>query len=130
MGIFSKGGFNMVVRQTQVLKIASATSFKIPAYAKVRRIYAQNRTATTSNLTVGNAAAGAQYLASTAVPTGTGTAPGMVAAQAIDVAISKVESEVHITLSAYAAGGIDVVVEFDEYADSLPLPRQQVPASY
>lgn len=130
MAIFAKGGHNMVTRQVIVRAPTVAGSFDIPAYAKVKRIIARNRTATASNLTVGNAAAGAQFLASTAVPTGTATLPGMVEAPAISVAISTAVSTVHYTLSAYASGGIDIMVEYEEYGDSLPLPTQQVPPAY
>lgn len=149
MSVF-KLGYNKVDRRMVLPGLVAAVSFPVPAGTFVKRIYAQNRSTTATNLTVGNAPAGAQYLASVAVPVATdvsvpderkGAAPGatvtvrragiLTPKAAIDVAASKVNSTVHVTLSAYPAVGtgdqarglVDVVVEFEELWDSLPLPN-------
>ena len=130
MGMFSKGGTNPVKRFVQVRRPTAAVVVPIPAGAKVLRVYAQNRTATGSNISVGSSAAGEQYIASTAIPTGTPAAPGYLSEPALNVAVSAVNSNVHVTLSNYAGGGVSVVVEYIELGESLPLPTQQLPPAY
>lgn len=132
MAFFTKGR-SAVSRRVVLNNVPLASSFDVPAGTWVKRIYARNRSATATNLTVGNAAAGAQFLASTAVPVGTTSAPGYVVAPAINVAPSAVVTNVHITLSSLppvAANGVDVVIEFDELEESLPLITQSQPISY
>lgn len=149
MSVF-KLGYNKVDRRMVLPGLVEAVSFAVPAGAFVARVYAQNRSTEAVNLTVGNAAAGAQYLASVAIPVGTDVAvpderkdaaPGATVTvrragvlyprAAIALQPSKVNSEVHVTLSAYPSTGegvnerglVDVVVEFEELWDSLPLPN-------
>lgn len=130
MSVFDKGE-TAVSRRVVIRNPLAAGSFDIPIGAHVTRVTARNRTATASNLTVGNAAAGAQFLASVAVPVGTTAAPGYVRSPAISVAPSNVVTNVHYTLSAYpAAPGIDIVIEYDELEDSLPLITQSFPVAY
>lgn len=147
MSVF-KRGFNKVDRRVVLEGITAAVSFDIPAGAFVSRVYAQNRSTTATNLTVGNVAAGAQYLASVAVPVATAASgstpvlPGVLAPRdAIAVAVSKTVSNVHVTLSAYPTlpalglqgsprGLVDVVIEFEELWDSLPIPTQHTPIAY
>lgn len=147
MSVF-KRGFNKVDRRVVLSGITAALSFDIPAGAYVKRVYAQNRSTTAVNLTVGNAAAGAQYLASTAVPVATAASgstpllPGVLApTDAIKINPSKVVSNVHVTLSAYPTlpalglqgedrGLVDVVIEYEELWDSLPIPTQHTPIAY
>lgn len=141
MSVF-KLGYNKVDRRVVIPGIKAATVFDIPAGAVVSRIYAQNRSTTASNLTVGNAAAGAQYLASVAVPVADSTGYGVLSPKpALAVAVSKVDSNVHITLSAYPVtnptantakqkGAIDVVVEYEEMWGSLATPSQHNPRAY
>ena len=148
MSVFKKG-YNKVGRRVVIPALTKAFSFDIPAGAFVSRIYAQNRSTTATNLTVGNAAAGAQYLASVAVPvafnvvvpderrdapsgaTVTVSRAGILYPRAaIALQPSKVDSKVHVALSAYPTVGtgdnerglVDVVVEFEELWDSLPIP--------
>lgn len=136
-----KYGYNKVTRRVVVPNIKAATSFDLPAGAVLRQIYSQNETTTASNLTVGNAAAGAQYLASTATVVSDANGPGITANPALAVAVSKVDSKVHITLSAYPIknptapvakqkGGISVVVEYDELLGSLDLLTQNIVRAY
>ncbi len=129
MSIFMKGR-NSVKRRVVVRGITAATAFDIPAGAVVKNVYAQNRSTTAANLTVGNAAAGAQFVASVAVPVATGVAPntvyGLVDCTTLAVQPATVQSTVYITLSAYptdggtpAKGMIDVVVEYQELWGSI-----------
>lgn len=148
MSVFKKG-FNKVDRRVVLPGLTAAAVFAMPAGAWVKRVYAQNRSVTTTNLTVGSAAAGAQYLASVAVPVAStvavpneapGAAPGSTVnvvragilspKNAIDVQPSKVTSALHVTLSAYPTTGtganvrgqVDVVIELEEMWGSLPIP--------
>jgi hypothetical protein len=135
MSVF-KYGFNKVNRRVVIPAIKAAQVFDIPAGAHLQRIYAQNRSTTATSLSVGNAVGGAQYLAAIAVPVADGTGPGILAPQnALAVAISKVVSNVNITLTAYTLdadgkGTTDVVVEYEELLDSLPIASQGFPRAY
>lgn len=148
MSVFKKG-FNKVDRRVVIPGLTEAVSFPIPAGAYVSRVYAQNRSTEATNLTVGNVASGAQYLASVAVPVASNVtvpderkdaAPGATVTvsragilyprAAIALQPSKVDSAVHVTLSAYPTVGegdnerglVDVVIEIEELWDSLPIP--------
>ncbi|QIG73216.1 hypothetical protein [Rhizobium phage RHph_I40] len=127
-----KTGAAKVERRVLLRNLKAAASIKLPAGADVRRIYATNETTTASNLTVGNAAAGAQYLASVAVPVSDVNGAGMLSSPAIALTPSKVQSNLHVTLSAYPIknptapvakqkGGITVVVEYVELLNSLSI---------
>lgn len=135
MSVFDRGS-NQVIRRA-VLRNIVATAFTIPlpAGAKVTRIDARNKGTTAANLSAGTAAAGAQYLAATAVPVATSTTDistaGLLSEQAISVAVSKTASTFHGTLSAAPNGtGVDVVVHYIELLDSLPNKTLQVPPAY
>lgn len=144
MSVFKKG-FNKVNRRVVLPSLVGTSVFALPAGAWVTRVYAQNRSTTATNLTVGSAAGGAQYLASVAVPVAStvavpneapGAAPGSTVnvlragilspKNAIDVQPSKVTSALHVALSAYPTvggrGQVDVVIELEEMWGSLPIP--------
>lgn len=132
MSAFDKGE-SLVSRRVIIKNPQAAGSFDIPAGAHVNKVYARNRSSTAANLTVGNAAAGAQFVASVAVPVGTTAAPGYVVPTVLNVAPSAVATAVHYTLSAYptvAAGGSDIVIEYVELEDSLSLISQNFPVGY
>lgn len=142
MSVF-KLGYNKVDRRVVLPGVKAATVFDIPAGAVLKRVYAQNRSTTATNLTVGNAAAGAQYLASVAVPVADGTGAGVLPPKnALQLAAApKVDTNVHVTLSAYPVtnptatadkqrGAVDVVIEYEEMWDSLPIPTQHTPRAY
>lgn len=130
MSVFKKGR-NKVNRRVLRLNLTAADSFQIPAGAFVSRIYAQNKsTSTAPNLTVGNAAAGAQYLASVAVPVAvapTSDSQGygiLYPRAAIPLQPSVSKSTVYITLSSYPVdasgkGQVSVIVEYEEMWGSL-----------
>lgn len=83
---------------------------------------------------VGNAAAGAQYLAAVAIPVADVNGAGILYPRAaIALQPSKVNSEVHYTLTAYPIanptapiakqkGAVDIVIESEELWGSLDLP--------
>lgn len=140
-----KLGYNMVKRRVVIPGVKAAGFFALPAGAAVTRIYAENKSTTASNLTVGNAAAGAQYLASIAVPIAAGGVPGVLYPQAALVAARPanpgVDTAVHYTLSAYPVtnptapsakqkGAISIVIEFEELYGSLDLPSVVNQAGY
>ncbi|AGC36040.1 hypothetical protein HOS23_gp57 [Rhizobium phage RHEph09] len=140
MSVF-KRGYNKVERRVLLRNLKAAASILLPAGADVRRVYAINETTTASNLTVGNAAAGAQYLASVAVPVSDVNGAGLLSAPAIALTPSKVESSLYVTLSAYPVknptapsakqrGGITVVVEYVELLDSLSIAKLQTQVQY
>lgn len=136
-----KYGYNKVARRLVLPNLKAAAAIDLPAGAVVRQIYSQNESTTASNLTVGNAAAGAQYLASTATVISDANGPGITANPALAVAVSKVDSKLHVTLSAYPIknptapaakqkGAISVVVEYDELLGSLDLLTQNAARAY
>lgn len=141
MSVFDIGQ-NIVHRRVVIPAIKAAQVFDIPAGAVLRFAYARNRSTTATNLSIGNAAGGTQYLAATAVPVADGTGPGLMSHKSLtDIAVSKVASNVHITLSAYPVlnpgvpaakqiGAVDVVIEYVELLDSLPIPTQHTPRAY
>lgn len=130
MSAFDKGE-SLVCRRVVIRNPTAAGSFDIPAGAWVKAVYARNRTATAANLTVGNAAAGAQFVASVAVPVGTAALPGYVVPTVLNVAPSNAVTNVHYTLSAYPASpGVDITIEYVELEDSLPLITQSFPVAY
>lgn len=145
MSVFDIGQ-NIVHRRVVIPAIKAAQVFDIPAGAHVLRAYARNRSTTAVNLSLGNAAAGTQYLAATAIPVGDNVGAiqgaGLLGQTAATyVAPSKVASNVHVTLSAYPIanptaatakqqGAVDVVIEYVELLDSLPIPTQHTPRAY
>lgn len=141
MSVFDIGQ-NIAHRRVVIPNIKAAQVFDIPAGAVLRFAYARNRTTTAVNLTIGNAAAGAQYLASTAIPVADGQGAGLMSHKSLlDPGVSKTVSNVHVTLSAYPVqnptapaakqiGGVDVVIEYVELLDSLPIPTQHTPRAY
>lgn len=146
MSVFKKG-YNKVDRRVVVPGLLGPVVIPAPAGAVVKRVYAQNRSTSASSLTVGNVAAGAQYLASIAVPVATNVTvdgatvqrPGVLSPKpALDIAVPKVDFDIHVTLSAYPSTGsgdnerglVDVVVEYEEMWDSLPIPKQHARGMY
>lgn len=140
-----KLGFNKVSRRVVIPRIKAAQVFDVPAGMFIRRVYAENRSTTAVNLTVGNAAAGAQYLASTAVPVAVGGVPGVLYPQeTLKTALPAnpgTDTNVHITLSAYPVdnaalpaarqkGMVSVVIEYEELYGSLDIPSQHSPRAY
>ena len=137
-----KRGYNKVNRRVVIPAVKAAGSFALPAGAFVSRVYAQNRSTTASSLSVGNAAAGAQYLAAVAIPVADVNGAGILYPRAaIALQPSKVNSEVHYTLTAYPIanptapvakqkGAVDVVIEFEELWGSLDLPSFVNQAGY
>jgi hypothetical protein len=126
-----KLGFNKVTRRVVLPNLKAAAVVDLPAGAHVRNVYTKNDTTTASNLTAGNVAAGAQYVASAAVGVADGTGPQVTVHTVINPGISKVASSFHVTLSAYPIknptapaaqqkGGISVVIEYTELLDGLP----------
>lgn len=119
MSIFSKNR-NVVRRRVYLPKVAAAAVVYVPAGAANVRIYAQNKTATAVSISAGNAVGGAQHAAVTAVPTGTISAPGIIApAQVGPTLVYQADGTINIT--ATVAGIADVAVTYDELRNSLPL---------
>jgi hypothetical protein len=133
MSIFSVGS-NKVARRVVIRNITEAMAFDIPAGAVVTLIQARNKSETATNISVGNAAAGTQFSTATAVPVATDDADistaGLLYKVATLVQPSKVASNVHVTLSAYPANGVDVAIEYVELLDSLAQPSQGYPVAY
>lgn len=137
-----KKGYNKVDRRVVVPAIKGPIEIPVPAGFWPRRVYAQNRSTTATNITVGNAAAGAQYLASTAVPVAAGGVPGVLyPTETLKTAVPAnpgTNSSMHVTLSAYptvgtganARGQVDVVVEYEELYGSLDIPEQHARGLY
>lgn len=129
MSVFKKGQ-NKVNRRVVLEGLTAAAVVRLPAYAVVQRFYARNRSTTASSLSAGNVAAGAQYLAATAIGVADGSGPAVLRPTAAlqTQAISKVDSDLHITLSAYplvtdsTKGAVDVVIEYEELEGSLAVP--------
>lgn len=135
MSVFDKGS-NQVTRRAVVRNITGTTAtLPLPAGAKVTRVDARNKGTVAVNLSVGNAAAGAQFLAATAVPVATSntdiTTAGLLSEQALSVAVSKTAGTVYLTLSATpGAPGVDVVVHYTELLDSLAPKQTANPPAY
>lgn len=146
MSVFKKG-YNKVDRRVVLPGVLEALTVQAPAGAVVKRIYAQNRSTTATNLSVGNTAAGEQYLAAVAVPVATDvTVDGATVRRAgilspknaLQPAVPKVDFNIHVTLSAYPSVGdgdderglVDVVIEYEEMWDSLPIPQQHAGGKY
>lgn len=141
MSVF-KLGYNKVDRRVVLPGVKAAMVFDIPAGAVVKRVYAQNRSTTAANLSLGTAAGGAEYLAAVAVPVANAQGAGILSPKnALQPAVPRVAANVHVTLSAYPVsnptapaaqqkGAIDVVIEYEEMWDSLPLPTQHFPRAY
>lgn len=140
-----KRGYNLVKRRMVIPNVKAAGSFPLPAGAFLTAIYAENASTTAANLSVGNAAAGAQHLAATAVPIASGGVPGVLYPQAPLVAARPanpgVDTAVHYTLSAYPVrnptaavakqkGAISIVVEFTELYGSSDLPNNGSNVAY
>ncbi len=119
MSLFSKNR-NRVRRKVYLPKCAAAAVVNVPAGATDVKVYARNNTATATSISVGNVAAGAQFVAVTAVPTGTVAAPGYLNPAIVGTTlVYQANGTINVTMTV---GGIaDVVVEFTELAASLPL---------
>lgn len=112
----------LVTRKVLLKKVGTAETVPVPAGAANVRIYARNTTATAVSVSAGNAAGGAQFAAVTPVGTGTPAAPAVIApAQAGPTVVYQADGTVHVT--ATVAGIADVVVQFDELLNSLPLMK-------
>jgi hypothetical protein len=121
MSVFGKNR-NVVRRRVYLPKAALASVIQAPAGATNVRIYAKNSTATAVSVSAGNAAAGAQFAAVTAVGTSTVLAPAVIApAQAGPTLVYQADGQIHVT--ATVAGIADVVVEYTELLNSLPLMK-------
>ena len=119
MSLFSKNR-NRVRRKVYLPKAAAASVINVPAGATDVRVYARNTTATATSISVGNAPAGAQFVAVTPVPTGTVAAPGYLNPAIVGTTlVYQANGTINVTMTV---GGVaDVVVEFTELANSLPL---------
>jgi len=134
MSIFQRGS-TKVDRRVLLQNLVANTSFAIPAGAKLQRVYARNKGTVATNLSVGNAAAGAQFLAATAVPVASSatdvTTAGLISEVAISVAVNITASTVYLTFSvAPGAPGVDVCITYDELLDSLAAPALNNPVAY
>lgn len=119
MSIFIKGR-NKVHRRVLINDAAAAETVAVPKGAANVRIYAQNRKAVAASVSAGNVAGGAQFAAVTAVAPADAQGYTVVApAQAGATLVYDTDDFVHITTTV--AGTLDVVVEFDELLESLPL---------
>lgn len=113
-------GFNAVkVNRRQVWKRLKAnTAYTIPAGASVRRFQAVSRNAQAVSLRAGNAAAGEQFVAATAVPTN-GTPIDVVP---LISGLSNVPTVVYISSAAWGTAEVDVALEYTELLDSKSVP--------
>ena len=117
--LFSKSR-TVVRRRVYLPKVAAAAVFQVPAGASNVKLFAQNKTATAVSVSAGNAVGGAQFCAVTAVGTGTVAAPAVIRpAQAGPTVVYQADGDLHVT--ATVAGIADVVIEFEEMRNSLPL---------
>lgn len=132
-----KRGYNKVARRIVLPNLKAAVSFKVPAGFFPTKVYAENASTTASSVSVGNVAAGAQYLAATAVPVAAGGVPGVLyptnALVAALPANPGADTDMHVTLTAYPVrnptaptaqqkGAVSVVIEFEELYGSVSLP--------
>ena len=135
MTIFTRGSTRVNRSVRLVNQTGTAIVVPLPAGAKLIRVSARNKSTTALNISAGTAAAGAQYLAATAVPASTDatdiTKAGLASEPAISVAVSNIASILYITLSAApAAPGVDIVVDYLELLESLPAPLLNNPVAY
>lgn len=127
--IFRKGN-TKVSRRVVLEGVTADTSFNRPAFSEITKVYLRRTSAadTTGGVRIGTAAAGAQIVAATALATqNLPVVPALVAN-----GIAATEGTLYIsTATAWNGAKVDVVVEYNELADSIEsIADQQNPPAY
>jgi hypothetical protein len=107
------------VRRTVKLTLTADYSFNIPATAEILKVYLRRTSTadTTTGVRIGTAAAGAQIVALT--PLATQNLPVVATLVANGIAVAA--QTLYISAAGWNSATVDVVVEYAELGDSLPL---------
>lgn len=117
--IFRKGN-TLVNRRVVLERVSADTNFAIPAQVEIERIYLRRTSSadTTGGIRIGTAAGGAQLLAAVAVATQNLPQKGTVVSPLISLSGQTLYIS---TATAWNGAVIDVVIEYRELGESLPL---------
>lgn len=120
MGNIFRKGNTKVSRRVVLEKVTADKQIKIPALTEITKVYFRRTSAgdTTGGVRIGNAAAGAQIVAATALATQ--NLPVVPALVANGIALT--DGTLYIsTATSWNGATVDIVIEYNQLGESLPL---------